>query len=370
MSTVQLVKPWSTGGITPNVRRAYTSLNDMAGWFIFQNTQRLSAKWTRKWESDGTTGPANAGDSTQRLISIAACSVRGAAAGNPQSYGVYTATDGAQILITYQGATDDILRISYSKGGLFTLAGTTTNQPTASDEVVIMAATSVVNATTSLDRVMTIWCVDGDWRFAIFRSSAIVNIGGVGKINPLVSTRVTNPIFTPPYIAYRFNSVKQPLSGDNYGQNPASASVPSIAVGAANFLGVAARVYTDTSRITRAGAGCIVTMPNANSWFNSSQSPTFNVDKPALQNGEGIPLLPIYWSGERASQLDGFLGSTIDWWMGYASSQNVPALTDPFSAWDPGDTPGVTTPRSNWLMTLGSGAVWPWCNVAANMEIL
>ncbi len=368
MSTVQLAKNWASG-IFPNIRRTYVSLIDLAGWFIYENTQKLNSKWTRKWESDGTTGPTNSADNTQRLISVAACSVRGAAAGNAQSWGVYQATDGAQILIAYQGATDDILRIGYSQKGLYTLAGTTTNQPTATDEVAIMAGTSVVGSSTSLDRVMTIWCIDGDWRCAIFRSNAIVNVVGIGLVTPLTSTRIVNPVFSPPYVAFRFTSMKLAAPADTFGANPTAAAVPSIAVGAANFLGVAARVYTDSSRVTRAGGGMLFCMPFTNSYFSTNQSPTFASNKPALQNGEGSPLLPIYWCGERAVNLDGFLGSPIDWWCCYASDQSVPAITDPFSAWDPSDTPGVTTPRTNWLMSLGSAGVWPWRNVAATLEI-
>jgi hypothetical protein len=369
MSTVQLVKAWSTGGITPNLRRAYVSLNDLAGWFIYSNTTALAAKWTRKWESNGVTGPSGVGDTTQRLTNVAACSVRGAAAANAQSWGVYTAVDGCQILIAYQGASDDILRISYSKGGLFTLAGTTTNQPTATDEVVIMAATSVVNATASLDRVMSIWCLDGDWRCAIFRSGSIINTVGISLVSPLVSTRVVNPIFTPPYVAHRFTALNMSLSGDSYGDSPVSSSAPGTAVGAANFKGVVARVYTDSSRTNRLGGGQLWLPVTGSNYFSSSQTPTFAANKPALQNAEGSPLLPIYWCGERQSQLDGFLGSPIDWWCAYSSSSGVPAVADSFSAWDPADTPGVTTPRTNWLMSLGSAAIWPWCNVAANMEV-
>ena len=78
------------------------------------------------------------------MINVAACSVRGAAAGNAQSYGVYQAADGCQILIAYQGASDDIIRISYSKGGLFTLAGLHVTSDSISMPEVQTSATATV----------------------------------------------------------------------------------------------------------------------------------------------------------------------------------------------------------------------------------
>lgn len=360
MGTVQVTKDW-IGGITPNKRRTYTSLNDLAGWFIFENTQRLSAKWTRVWESDGVTGPANAADHTQRLTSVAACSVRGSAAGNAQSFGVYQASDGAQLSFAYQGAFDDFVRIGYSRAGVYTLAGTTTNQPTAADELVISAGNSIVGGITSLDRVMSIWCIDGDWRCAIFRSNAISNVLGLAQVTPLVSTRAVNPIFTPPYVAWRYTNavrssgVQTPVGG-----------ITNVAIGAAGFLGTMARVYTDSLRNIRVGGGDIGTAGASNG--SSTVAATWSTDKPALQNGEGSPLLPIYWSGEKAANNDGFLGSPIDWWSCYTANVNVPAAGDPFTAWTRAVPGFVSALEANWLVAIGSAIVWPWLNAAPNME--
>src|SRR5712671_6970587 len=104
MSGPLLTKAWT---ITPNVRNTYTSLNDMAGWWFYNNHVAIKAKWTLKWTCDGTTGPTSAGDATDRLTDKTKCETRGAAAGNAQSFAVYSNADGVQLKITYQGATDD-----------------------------------------------------------------------------------------------------------------------------------------------------------------------------------------------------------------------------------------------------------------------
>lgn len=363
MGTVQLAKDW-TGGITPNLRRGFTSLNDLAGWWIYENTQRLSTKWTRVWESDGVAGPANAGDATQRLVNVAACSTRGANAAAAQSWGVYQASDGAQVLIAYQGGTDDVIRIGYSRLGQYTLAGVTTQQPTAADELPITQNNTVVLSTLSGDRVMDIWCIDGDWRCVVWRANAIVSLVSLMTVSPLVAVRAVNPIFTPPYLATRVTAADR-----NSLQGAVAGGIGNLAIGATGYSGHAARVHTDQPRNIRVVAGEIVLANVVNGGQSvGSVNNCFNADKPALQNGEGSPLLPLFLGGEKTANCDGVLGVTIDWWICYSSSLSIPAKGDPFAAWDPGDTPGVTEPRSNWLVALGSACVWPWRNVAVAME--
>ena len=106
---------------------------------------------TIKWTCDGVTGPTSAGDTTNRLLTKANCTVQGAAAGNAQCYFVVTNDDGAQLGIFFQGATADVVRVAYSPGGLYVLAGKTTTQPTATDEVPLSVRNSIIGATDSAD---------------------------------------------------------------------------------------------------------------------------------------------------------------------------------------------------------------------------
>ena len=77
-----LTKTWT---IFPNLRRPFTSLADSTGWFFYENkTKMLAAGWTVKFTCNGTTGPSGAGDTTDRWLSIANASTRGASAATAQ----------------------------------------------------------------------------------------------------------------------------------------------------------------------------------------------------------------------------------------------------------------------------------------------
>lgn len=354
-------KSWT---INPNVRNAFVSLNDMAAWWMFNNFDTLRQRgWTVKYTCDGTTGPTSGSDHTNRLASKANCTTRGAAAGNAQSFGVLTNADGVDLMLTYQGASDDILRISYSPGGLFTPAGTSNQQPTATDEVVISNGNTIVNATASLDRVMSIWTSDDTkaWSMALFRSNAIVNVMGL----ELVTDLCTSGVFVPkPYVGYRMTNVNRGSGGDI---GTPVGGVSGTAVGTAGHLGMCARVTTAaTSRITRVGGGEITIAPLAGNVCGVGA--VFQATPPALQAGVGSPLFPIYWSGEKAANLDGFIGYPIDWWQMITSSLASPAAGDFTPGYEVGDTPGVSSQRTNWFVSLGSAMTRPWKNAAVSLE--
>lgn len=359
MNAPILTKSWT---ITPNLSRTFVSLIDTAGWFAFENLTALLANgWSMKWSTANGTGPTGAGDNTDRITNAAAFATRATVAAAAQSYFVITNVDGVQILVAYQGATDDVIRIAYSPSGAYALAGTTTNQPTASDEVVISAGNTVVNATASANRTMSIWCGDSSrhWRCVVFRQSAITVALTIEKCISLCESGVLSPnYFGSRYTtASRSSAAGTPIGG-----------VSSTAVGSAGWLGAAARVTTAaTSRIVRVGGGEVVVSagPGAAVTIGS----TFITDKPALQNNTGSPVLPLYWSGERTTNFDGFFGSPIDWWQMPTSALTTPALVDNTPGYDVGDTPGVTGTRSNWFVAIGSAMLWPWRNAAASLVI-
>lgn len=354
MTAPLLAKAWT---ITANQRRTYASLNDTAGWWIFTNHTAIKAKWTLKCTSDGTTGPTTLADATDRLTNVATCSTRGAAAGNAQSWAMYTSADGVQLLIAYQGATDDVIRLAYSRAGLYVLAGTTNQQPTATDEVVVSTAT-IIGTGTSLDRVISIWVRDDGraWSCACFRSAAIQSIVGCEQTTSLATVRVTNPIYDIPYCLYRYTATARAVT--------AGTPVGGVSATVATTGGGAQiRCYTDSARTVGVGSGEVVISSSAG---NNAAAGTFNADKPAAQDGTASPLLPIYWSGVKGANTDGFFAAPIDWWQAYTSSVNTPAVADSFAGYDPGDdTNGVA--RSNWLVSLGSAMVRPWRNVAAGL---
>lgn len=364
MFAPQLTKNWT---ISPNLRRPYTSLLDQVGWLFYENkTKLLAAGWTTVFSSDGITGPANGSDTTDRWTSIGAIATRATVAAAAQSWYVLQNSDGLQILLAYQGASDDIGRISYSPGGLYTLAVTTTHQPTATDEVLTCNATSLVNATTSQDRVMHIWTTTDTkhWSFALFRAGAIQHVIGVEIITSYCGTNV----FDVPYVGYRHNNLTL-YNNATFGTVTPITSVPSSpAVGAANNLSTHARVFTNSaSRIVRVGGGWIEVAGAADGFTRTYNDVFFSAVYPALQGSWGAPCYPPIWSGERVTNLDGIIGSPIDWWIQHTNQAGVPGQTNMLPGFDTGDNPSIDPVRSNWCVALGNAMVRPWKNAAAAM---
>lgn len=356
MTAPLLTKAWT---ITPNVRNAYVSLSTMAGWWFYQNHIAIKAKWTLKCTSDGVTGPANLADATDRLTDATKTATQGAAAGNAQSWALYTNADGVQLLIANQGATADVLRIGYSRAAGYVLAATTNQQPTATDEVAIATGT-IVGAGLSLDRVMSIWVRDDGraWSCATFRSAALQSCVGFEQVTSLATVRVTNPIFDVPYAIYRYT-----LMTRGGGQGVPTGT--SVGGGALGPYGTYIRCYTDSARMVGLGGGELIV--SAASTSTPAVGGTFNNDKPAAQDSAATPLIPIYWSGLRLANTDGLFASPIDWYVGYGSTTTTPAPADTFSGYDPGDdTSGVA--RANWWVAIGACMVRPWRNVAVGMS--
>lgn len=171
MTLPAVTKTWV---ISPNNRITFVSLNDTMARYLFGIKAFLK---TNGYTVIGSSTGAAAGmDAVDRWVTFANVVTRGAAAGNAQSWIVLRDGNGADILLTYQGATDNIARISFSPGQLFVAAGTPTQQPTATDEQVVTSASDLINANTNTDRIWNGW-VSSDakyCRFNIARAGAWV----------------------------------------------------------------------------------------------------------------------------------------------------------------------------------------------------
>lgn len=356
MTAPLLAKAWT---ITPNIRNSYTSLSDMAGWWFYNNHVAIKAKWTLVWTCDGTTGPTNSADHTDRLTDKTKCTTQGATGAAAQSYAVYSNADGVQLKITNQGATADVLKISYSRAAGFTLAATTTNEPTATDETSVTTQ-SMVGTGTTLDRVMSIWVRDDGraWSCACFRSSAIQSIVGCEQVTSLATVRATNPIFDVPYCIYRFTTGSRGTAGGG----PTGGHNGTLSTSQGAYI----RCYTDSARSIGVGGGDVGMTQGGSS--AAGLAATTNADKPAAQDSSASPMLPVYWWGAKAANTDGLFASPIDWYLALASTTATPAAADPFSGYDPGDDTSAA-PRANWWVALGSGMIRPWRNAAVAMSI-
>jgi len=376
MAKVQVTKAWT---ISPNVRLTpFVSLVATMGWWLYQNkTAMLAAGWTLVCTSDGVTGPTTLADATDRLPSAAECQVRATVAAAAQSWFIVKNADDVQVLFAFQGASDDICRISMSQGALFVLAGTTTQQPTAADECLLTTGSSIINATASADRVMSIGCTTEQWWCATFRASAVTFYLSVDKIDPAADTVV----LAKPYVTAKLNN----LTCDTFNIEKSietSVGSPSAAavLGAASWRGISTRIVTSGVPKIAAFGGGARCAPNGGNLINQScgacgpgtsnalgtQSGGTVATPPAVNNGT-IPVFTIDWFGYKSAGYDGYLGAPIDWWYGHTSSTAIPATGDFIAALAPGDTQ-ATALRSNWLVVLGSGVIRPWLNAAANLE--
>ena len=364
MSSPQLAKAWT---ITPNERLVYVSLIATLGWFIYTNKTKLKAVgWTCKFSSDGITGPASGADATDRIASATDFATRATIAAAAQSWIVLQNADGLQIMFAFMGATDDVARVSYSPGGLFALAATTTQQPTATDEVIVSLSNSLINSGLSADRVMSIWCSNDTkhWSCAIFRSSAIVNIIGIERIQSYCGTGVFVPV---PYVGYRYTTTPHRSTAVTPGP---TAGYGATALEAAGYLGMIARVFTGAAfRKIRVGSGIMaISFSTASTIVLSSGADTFSAGSGAL-GATQYPMIPLYFCGEKSANVDGLLGSPIDWWQVLSSSLSSPALADFAAGYESTDTPGVSPERSNWFVVLGTAMVRPWRDAAVSLQI-
>jgi hypothetical protein len=365
----QLTKNWL---VTPNVREAFATLAQVSGWYMYENKQALvAAGWTLVWTSDGVTGPAGVGDTTDRWTDKTKAAIRGANATTAQSWAVLENTDGLQLKFQFTGATDDVFAIAMSPSGLYTLAGTPTFPPTASDEVVTTNGNSIVNVTASLDRVMSIFCTSDTrhWRVVLFRAGALLNCIGVDWLDTHCPVGVFGDgVVDLPYITYRYTV----LARDPAVSSGTVGAWPLLAIGATGAIGAACRVFTAGASRTNRICGRYKISGSVPGTANSSLTANIlaTADMPSLQGSATWPLELIDFVGERTANLEGPLGQAVDWWLAPYNTSTVakPPIGDFCAGFEPGDTPGVTAPRASWCVSLGGGMILAWRNAALTLE--
>lgn len=371
----QLSKNWN---VYANVRQAFTTLVGVMGWFAYENkTRMLLNNWTVKFTCDGTTGPSSGADTTDRITSAATFATRATIAGAAQAWYVLQNLDGVQLLITYQGATDDIARIAFSPGGLYVPAGTATFQPTATDEVVMSTGSTIINVTASLDRVMSIFCAADStaWRFGLWRNNTTISCVALDKVNRIAPV-TTLPV---PYVFGNFlRFSRENINDDGTAQAamcPVYPEMQANAIGVTGYRGWGSRVFTlATSRLCRwfgwnvfmSGDG----MTNSNTIANAGIGQVGPSTFCASLGATGALMWPIILWGEKTVNLDGPWATAIDWWQMVTTSLTSPAFGTFVPGLDVGDNPISDPSRTNWFVAFGAGTVWPWKNASASLETI
>lgn len=308
MSLPTITKTWT---FSLNNRETFSTVLDAMQAYAYQLKEFL--KTTMGYTVKGScTAGTGAMDGTDRWASKASVTPRATVAAASQAWFVLTDASGIDIAMCFQGASDDIFRFSMSVGGNFVAAGTANQQPTATDEAVIISASTIVLATASLDRI---WNFMGSsdkkfFRATVIRNSTMVSHWGV----ELVSSVTASPtVFTPAAVGFFYNSATPAVL---FGQP----SPTTTAIARVTTLTTTGLV---TANITLAGGG------EGFGNIGGSSGSSWSVEKPELQGANGELIVPLTWCNQ-VTGTSGKLANRIDWWSAIANAQTTPATGDTF----------------------------------------
>lgn len=322
----------------PTVTQTWTfSVNNTNTFSSVQATMQAYAralknflKTTMGYTVKGScTAGTGAMDGVDRWSVDTDVSPQGASSGVSQAWFVLTDGNGCDVCLAYQGSSTDVFRFSFSPGGLFVAAGTPANQPTATDECVIVTGLSIVNATASANRVFHFMSTTDKkmFRAIVHRSSAGVSLWGVEKLSSEVVSPTT---FSPASWGFFYNSFVY------------SGSAGTVQGTYATSGGGLARVHTNQNVNAQIGGG-----GESFSAVGGVGGGFWVAEKPSLQGGNGETLVPLTCTSS-STKANGKLGTRIDWWGAVADVQSTPAQGDTYDS--------VTT---NALVAIGAH-VLPW----------
>lgn len=308
MSLPTVTQTWTT---SVNNRAAFSTVIDAMQSYAF--SLKAFLKTTMGYTTKGScTAGTGAMDGTDRWSSKTDVTPRATTAGASQAWFVFTDGNGIDYAMCFQGASDDVFRFSYSPGGLFVAAGTANNQPTATDEAVVVSGTTIVNATASGDRVWHMWGTSDKkmFRAANFRSNALNSFVGVERLTSKVLSPCT---FSPAVWGFFYNTI----------------NVSNVMGAFASTNGGIARVTVPTStglstaNFSMGGGG-----ENFGS-VGGSTGTWWGVEKPELQGANGGLIIPLTVCSQTSGQC-GKLGDRIDWWTVVSTSSAVPTHADTY----------------------------------------
>lgn len=199
MPLPSLTKTWT---FSNNNRIVFVSQNDAMSKLLFgiKNFLVSTMLYTVKYTCDGTTGPTSSSDHTDRWASAANCTTRGTATNTAQSFAVLTDGNGVDILLTYQGAADTQAKFSISPTGVFLPAATANQQPTATDEAIVVANNAVyLGSNNANDRVWNIQASTDKKLFRVMHCCAgtfiyVVGVELVTRDANMVSSFTWSPV--------------------------------------------------------------------------------------------------------------------------------------------------------------------------------
>ena len=335
---MSLPTPTKTWVFSLNNRTSWSTANAVMSNVLYgaKNFAIATVGLTLKYTCNGTTGPTSTSDHTDRLTSASTFATRGANATTAQSFAVWTDANGVDVILAYQGTSDDVAMLMFAPNGDVVPAGTANQQPIATSGVLVTATpagTSLIGTDTSHDRVYNYFASNDKkmFRMVVYCNSVMESFFGVEQLTSLVASPAT---FSPSVVGFL------------YTVNGSSGSWP---FGATDSTTHVESGYVHTSANFTVVCGTSMSGYNA---FNVNNP--WAVDKPELQGGNGELILPVNLATTTVGA-EGFLGTKIDMWYVYTSSASVPALGDTYGTlqfvavngplimpWDGATTPQIT----------------------------
>lgn len=325
MGLPALQKTWNISACN---RIPYVSLNDTMANLLFGVKEFLKSHgYTVRGSSDGVTGGM---DGVDRWDTASKAAIRGASATTPMSWIVLRdqnprtlGADGVDILFAYQGASDDIARISISSTAEYAVAGTATHRPAtpANTECVAAENASLISSATSGDRLWSCWVSSDARAFRVAVARGNIWVGMLWGVEDLASSVISPAQFDPAVWAWGYSS--------------ANTGFATVVAGHSTQRGGQARVVVSSIPYIVNVGGTHESLENT-----SVNYANYNLE---LQGSQGVPMFPLGCATLNSVGARGKLGDRFDWWTG----RTAVGTAD-------GDTYG-----SLEFIQLGH-IVWPW----------
>jgi hypothetical protein len=303
-----------------NQRETYASVNDATAFAFYTAWNFLigTAALTCKYTCDGTTGPTSTSDHTNRLVSKTTCSHRGVSTTSACSFGVATDGAGADWLFAYVGAGtsptgDDLFYIAVSPTGAYVPAGTASNVPTATDQIVVLNSATLVG-TGANDRLVSMQASTDKKNFRLWVYSAATLQREV-FFERCSSTVVSALGWNDPLVVGNAAAVAAGSANTTAGG--------CLAAPAAGTQGSSGNAYAKIGgTVANVGGGGEV-------YLNVGNSGAFGIANPEA-NGAS-PLVPTVFASNTAGAR-GKLGNRVDSWFAYLNGivDGTPFGTGPF----------------------------------------
>lgn len=252
-------------------------------------------------------------DGVDRWVASTDVTPRNNGAAGSQAWVVWTDGNGADICLSYNSGADEIFRFAFSPGGLYVVAGTANQQPTATDECSIWFTTSQsqINSTASADRVWHMWGSSDKkvFRCVLHRTGTIACHWGVEQLTSSVLSPAT---FSPAMWGFAWPAAIRFSSG-NGGIMSGPNGSPSNGGGIARIT----NSVPTTKNITVGGGG------EQFGNIGGSSGNVYGTERPALQGTMGHLIVPITCVSATTAA-EGELGARIDWWAALTNSLNTP----------------------------------------------